>query len=207
MLCSVLSSFEIIALTLSVFYLSCDCQCFVSLPRGAGRLHVILAFPDHTHLMYVGFYSHWKCESGENLSAIVKMRLSRRECLSVIAQRDCLRYLSGFYVTDRINSFTHFRLPIIYYNNYQFYRIMPLLDGTLTTRRSSEIIYIANDWTVQDSEWICPSDDGTVLQANSDSDVMFCLQSYQGLRKIDIHLCINPIRRIGSIHKWSIDSR
>ena len=37
----------------------------------------------------------------------------------------------------------------------------------------------------------------TVLPANSDSDVMFCLQSYQGLR----------IHRIGLIHKWSIDSR
>ena len=30
----------------------------------------------------------------------------------------------------------------------------------------------------------------------SDSDVMFCLQSNQGLKSID-HLCIYPIRRIG----------
>ena len=35
------------------------------------------------------------------------------------------------------------------------------------------------------------------LPAKSDSDVMFCLQSYQGL----------VIRRIGLIYKWSIDSR
>ena len=40
----------------------------------------------------------------------------------------------------------------------------------------------------------------TILPAKSDSDVMFCLQSYQGLESID-HLCINPIRRIGIIHK------
>ena len=40
----------------------------------------------------------------------------------------------------------------------------------------------------------------TVLSAKSASDVMFCLQSYQGLRSID-HACINPIRRIGLIHK------
>ena len=32
----------------------------------------------------------------------------------------------------------------------------------------------------------------TVLSAKSDSDFMFCLQSYQGLISID-HLCINPI--------------
>ena len=36
----------------------------------------------------------------------------------------------------------------------------------------------------------------TVLPAKSDSNVMFCLQSYQGLR-IDRSLCINPIHRIG----------
>ena len=40
----------------------------------------------------------------------------------------------------------------------------------------------------------------TVLPAQSDSDVMFCLQSYQDLELID-HLCINPIRRIRLIHK------
>ena len=40
----------------------------------------------------------------------------------------------------------------------------------------------------------------TVLPAKSDSGVMFCLQSYQDLELID-HLCINPIRRIGLIHK------
>ena len=37
----------------------------------------------------------------------------------------------------------------------------------------------------------------TVLPAKSDSDVMFCLQSYQWLRSID-HLCINPIHRINT---------
>ena len=40
----------------------------------------------------------------------------------------------------------------------------------------------------------------TVLSAKSDSDFVFCLQSYQDLESID-HLCINPIRRIGLIHK------
>ena len=37
----------------------------------------------------------------------------------------------------------------------------------------------------------------TVLPAKSDSDVMFCVQSYHGLiidRSLD--MCINPIRRI-----------
>ena len=51
------------------------------------------------------------------------------------------------------------------------------------------------------------------LSAKSDSDVMLCLQSYQGLRiklplvyysypqgRIIDHLCINHIRRIGLIH-------
>ena len=46
----------------------------------------------------------------------------------------------------------------------------------------------------------------TILPAKSDSDVMFCLQSYHGHKSID-HLCINPIHRIGLIHKCSIDSR
>ena len=32
----------------------------------------------------------------------------------------------------------------------------------------------------------------TVLPAESDSDAMLCLRSYQGL-KIDISLCINPM--------------
>ena len=40
----------------------------------------------------------------------------------------------------------------------------------------------------------------TGLPAKSDSDVMFCLQSYQYLKLID-HLCINPIGRIGLIHE------
>ena len=38
---------------------------------------------------------------------------------------------------------------------------------------------------------------GTVVQAMSDSDVMLCLQSYQGLR-IDRSLGINLIRRINT---------
>ena len=46
----------------------------------------------------------------------------------------------------------------------------------------------------------------TVLPAKSDSDVMLCLQSYQGLR-IDRSLCIKHILWIGLIHKWSTDSR
>ena len=40
----------------------------------------------------------------------------------------------------------------------------------------------------------------TVLSAKNDSDVMFCLQSYQDYESIE-HLCINPIHRIGLIHK------
>ena len=40
----------------------------------------------------------------------------------------------------------------------------------------------------------------TVLPAKSDSCVMFLLQSYQDLKSID-HLCIDPIHRIGLIHK------
>ena len=44
------------------------------------------------------------------------------------------------------------------------------------------------------------SEDSIVLPAKSDSGVMFCLQSYQDLELID-HLYINPIRRIGLIHK------
>ena len=40
----------------------------------------------------------------------------------------------------------------------------------------------------------------TVLPAKIDSDFMICLQSYRDLYSID-HLCINPILRIGLIHK------
>ena len=40
----------------------------------------------------------------------------------------------------------------------------------------------------------------TVLPAKSDSYVMFCLHSYRDLKSID-HECINPIHRIGLIHK------
>ena len=40
----------------------------------------------------------------------------------------------------------------------------------------------------------------TVLPANSDSEVMFYLRSYKELESID-HLYIDPIRRIGLIHK------
>ena len=36
---------------------------------------------------------------------------------------------------------------------------------------------------------------GTVLPVKNDSDVMFCLQSYRGLKLLD-QLCINPIHRI-----------
>ena len=44
-----------------------------------------------------------------------------------------------------------------------------------------------------------PKIEGTVLPAKSDSGVMLS-QSYQDVESID-HLCINPIRRIGLIHK------
>ena len=46
----------------------------------------------------------------------------------------------------------------------------------------------------------------TVLPAKSDSDVMFCLNSNQGLTSI-YHLCINPSRRIGLIHTNDISIR
>ena len=45
----------------------------------------------------------------------------------------------------------------------------------------------------------------TILPAKSDSDVMFVYKVIRDLWSID-HMCINPIRRIGLIHKWSIDS-
>ena len=38
-----------------------------------------------------------------------------------------------------------------------------------------------------------------------DSAIMFCYKVIRDLESID-HLCINPIHRIGLIHKWSIDS-
>ena len=40
----------------------------------------------------------------------------------------------------------------------------------------------------------------TVLPAKSDSNVMLCYKVGRDLESID-HLCINPIRRIGLIHK------
>ena len=40
----------------------------------------------------------------------------------------------------------------------------------------------------------------TVLPAKSDSDVMFVYKVIRDLESID-HLCINPIHRIGLIHK------
>ena len=55
------------------------------------------------------------------------------------------------------------------------------------------IIYMA--YIVEHSSAIA-----TVLPAKSDSDFMFCLQSYQGL-KIDRLIVHYPILRIGLIHK------
>ena len=54
----------------------------------------------------------------------------------------------------------------------------------------------------------------TVVPANSDSGVVLCLQLlsktltrtfYLSWGESIDHLCINPILRIGLIHKWSID--
>ena len=45
----------------------------------------------------------------------------------------------------------------------------------------------------------------TVLPTKSDSDIMFVYKVFRGLYSIDL-LCINPIRRIGLIHKGYIDS-
>ena len=44
------------------------------------------------------------------------------------------------------------------------------------------------------------------MPAKSDSFVMLFYIVIRYLESVD-HLCINPIRRIGLIHKWSIDSR
>ena len=46
----------------------------------------------------------------------------------------------------------------------------------------------------------------TILPAKSDSDIMFCYKVIRNSESID-HLCINPILRIGLIHKRSIDPR
>ena len=37
-----------------VFLLSCSCYCYVSLPCGAMGWSVLVAFPSHTHLIFVG---------------------------------------------------------------------------------------------------------------------------------------------------------
>ena len=56
----------------------------------------------------------------------------------------------------------------------------------------------------------------TVLPAKSDNDVIFCLQLlsktliftlHLSWRESIDHLCINPILRIGLIHKLTIDSK
>ena len=44
-----------------------------------------------------------------------------------------------------------------------------------------------------------------VVPAKSDSDIMFVYKVIRDLESID-HLCINPIHRIGLLHKWFIDS-
>ena len=46
----------------------------------------------------------------------------------------------------------------------------------------------------------------TAVPAKSDSDVTFCFKAIRDLESID-HLFINPIHRIGLIHKCSLDSR
>ena len=46
----------------------------------------------------------------------------------------------------------------------------------------------------------------TVLPINSDSGVIFVYKFIRDLKSID-YMCINPILRIGLIHKRSIDSR
>ena len=62
---------------------------------------------------------------------------------------------------------------------------IPILSVTTTIARSLGLHY--NNYA-------------TVLPAKNDGDVMLCLPRYQGLESID-HLCINPIHRIGLIHK------
>ena len=60
-------------------------------------------------------------------------------------------------------------------------------------------ILSALNWIQTVLQRLSTDDTGTVLPAKSDSDDVFCLQSYQGLESID-HVCINPICRIGIIH-------
>ena len=54
------------------------------------------------------------------------------------------------------------------------------------------------------------------MPTKNDSDILFCLQilskilTYEhhfSLYESIYHLCINPILRIGLIHKWSIDCK
>ena len=63
----------------------------------------------------------------------------------------------------------------------------------------------ANGFTICD-EMDMQVSKATVLSAKSDSCVVSCLHSYQGLESMN-HLCLNPIHRIGLIRKLSIDSR
>ena len=58
--------------------------------------------------------------------------------------------------------------------------------------------------------------DSTVVPTKSDSDEILCLQllskplackRHLSWRESIDHLCINPILRIGLIHKWSIDHK
>ena len=44
------------------------------------------------------------------------------------------------------------------------------------------------------------------MSAKSDSDVTFCFKAIRDLKSID-HLFVDPIHRIGLIHKCSLDSR
>ena len=65
-------------------------------------------------------------------------------------------------------------------------------------------MYVEVDDGHEKIEVAIDSHTGTVLPAKSDSDVMFVYKVLRDLQSID-QLCINPIRRIGLIHKWSID--
>ena len=62
-----------------------------------------------------------------------------------------------------------------------------------TLKRASVMFY-------QNIPYVSPSFVLTVLPANSDSDVMFVYKVIRDLESID-HVCINPIRSKGLIHR------
>ena len=61
-------------------------------------------------------------------------------------------------------------------------------------------VSVTKKFRVQTTESHISNSHSTVRSTKSDSDVIFCLQIIRELESID-HLYINPIHRIGLIHK------